>query len=286
MVAGAVTALAVVAIADSLRSSGELAPPEQAAPAASLRGVLVIADARCRTEAIRLPALAPEAPPRQPDCGGVTLSIDGTLAAQCREDVTAVKSPDGRLLAADVDGCAPAWRSDGALSVVRDGAIVIAGRHGPNRVFFSRGELANALRTLVERPETYSFAEVRWLSRSSFVALVRGERPWETAAAVFGPGGLESFFPQFGGHIEDLRVSPRGDFAFARTEPGRQYVMVSHGGTEMTIPRIANARALAWSPDQRWVAIASRNTTFIARVGSTEVVAQVPVGARALEWVP
>jgi hypothetical protein len=48
------------------------------------------------------------------------------------------------------------------------------------------------------------------------VAIVHGERPWETAAAVFAGGGLETFFPEFGGHIEGPRASPLGNFAFAR----------------------------------------------------------------------
>ena len=148
----------------------------------------------------------------------------------------------------------------------------------------TREELGAALRTLVERPETYSFAEVEWFGLSSFVAIVRGERPWETAAAVFARGGLESFFPQFGGHIEGLRASPLGNFAFARTNPGRQYVMVTRGGEEMRIPRIANARAIAWSPDESWVAIATRTATFIARTGTDAVFARVPFGARALDW--
>ena len=48
------------------------------------------------------------------------------------------------------------------------------------------------------------------------VAIVHGERPWETAAAVLAGGGLETFFPEFGGHIEGPRASPLGNFAFAR----------------------------------------------------------------------
>jgi hypothetical protein len=69
----------------------------------------------------------------------------------------------------------------------------------------TREELDATRRGTVERPETYSFAEVAWFGLSSFVAIVHGERPWETAAAVFAGGGLETFFPEFGGHIEDLR---------------------------------------------------------------------------------
>jgi len=219
-----------------------------------------------------------------PDCGGQAWSLDGSLVARCRNDVTSITSSDGQLSLGPIRGCAPAWRADGALAVIRDGSIVVVRRHGPEQLFMTREELDATLRGTVERPETYSFAEVAWFGLSSFVAIVHGERPWETAAAVFAGGGLETFFPEFGGHIEDLRASPLGNFAFARTNPGRQYVMVSRGGDEMRIPQIANARAIAWSPDETWVAIATRTATFIARTGTEAVFARVSLGAQALDW--
>jgi hypothetical protein len=287
LIGGAVLALAVLAVADGIRSK-DASPASQPAPErlSVLHGLLVASDAGCVTRAVRLPSLADESSPRRPDCGERVWSDDGTLVAHCHRDITSLASSDGRVRFADVRGCAPAWRPDGALSVVRDGEIVVVRRRGPEQVFFTRERLGAALRTLVERPETYSFVEVQWFGLSSFVALVRGERPWETAAAVFARGGLESFFPQFGGHIESLRASPLGNYAFARTDPGRQYVMVTRGGEEMRIPGIANARALTWSPDESWIAIATRTATFIAHTGSSEVFARVPFGARALDWRP
>ena len=53
----------------------------------------------------------------------------------------------------------------------------------------------------------------------------------------------------------------------------------------MALPGIANARAFAWSPDEKWVAIATRTTTFIARTGLRDVVQQVPVGGDSLVWL-
>lgn len=285
LIGGAILVLVAVAVADGIRSNDATpATKPTPTPLSVLHGVLIASDAGCRTAAVRLPSLAAEAPPFVPDCGGNVWSHDGTLVARCRNDITSVSSADAQFTLGPVRGCAPAWRADGALSVVRDGSIVVVRRRGAERAFMTREQLGAALRTLVERPETYSFAEVEWFGLSSFVAIVRGERPWETAAAVFARGGLESFFPQFGGHIEGLRASPIGNFAFARTDPGRQYVMVTRGGEEIRLPGIANARAIAWSPDERWVAIATRTATFIARTGNQRVFARVPFGARALEW--
>ena len=42
--------------------------------------------------------------------------------------------------------------------------------------------------------------------------------------------------------------------------------------------------AIAWSPDERWVALSTRTTTFIAQTGTRRVVRQIAVGGDALAW--
>ena len=282
VVAGAVILLVIVAIADGIRSredaSGAPAPPPR-----TLHGVIVTADAACQVQAFRFPSMAPERPPHPPDCNGLVWSQDGSLVARCTGDFTSVRSSEG-VQFPNVDGCAPAWRADGALSVVLDGSIVTARRHGSPSIFMSRPELTEALRAAgVESPAEWRFAQVSWFGLTSFVAIL--QKPGDSAAAVFAQGGLETFLPNIGAHIEDLRVSPIGNFAFARVGPEREYVMVSRGGDVIDLPAVQEANAIAWSPDELYVAIATEDETVIARTGSTKVIATLPFGARALAWL-
>lgn len=280
-VGGAVILLVILAIADAIRSRTD-ASGSPAPTARVLHGVLVTADETCETEAFRFPSMALERPPHPPDCGGLVWSQDGTLMARCEGDYTSVTSSKG-IQFPNVPGCAPAWRADGTLSVVQNGAIVLSRRHGPPFAFFSRSQLADALAGTVEAPEAWRFTQVSWFGLTSFVAAVEG--PTETAIAVFAQGGLESFLPEPGARVQDLRASPLGNFGFALVHPEREYVMASRGGDLIAIPHVRGAEAIAWSPDERYVAIATDDETVIARTGTTAVMTTLPFGARALAWL-
>lgn len=284
IVGGAVVVLLVVAIADGIRSHAN-ASDTPGPPPRVLHGVIVAADDACKTQAFRLPSMAPERPPHQPDCGGVVWSQDGSLFARCTDEVTTVTSGDGSFQLPDLEGCAPAWRADGFLGVVRDGEIVVTRRHGGPFTFFTRAELAEALTGRIDHPADWGFAQISWFGLSSFVAVLQGSRSEQTAIAVFAQGGLETFIPETGETIEDLHASPLGNFAFARVDPQREYVMVSRGGDPLTIPPVRDARALTWSPDEVYVAIATEDETVIARTDTTGIVATLPFGARGLTWL-
>jgi hypothetical protein len=284
IVGGAVVVLFLVAIADGIRSQADASGAPAPTPRV-LQGVIVAADDACETRAFRLPSMAIEQPPRPLDCDGLVWSQDGTLVARCQGDFTSVTSSEG-VQFPNVRGCAPAWRADGFLGVVRDGEIVLARRHGQPATFVSRTQLADALeRMAVQDPDAWAFTQVSWFGPTSFAAVVQGPRADLTALAVFAQGGLETFIPKTGVSIEDLHASPLGNFAFARVEPEREYVMVSRGGDQVTIPEVPDARALTWSPDERYVAIGTDDETVIGRVGSSEIVATLPFGARALGWL-
>ena len=241
------------------------------------------ADAGCHTQAFRLPSMARERPPHPSDCNGLAWSQDGSLFARCSDDVTTVTSGDGAFQLPGLEGCAPAWRADGFLSVIRNGEIVVAPRHGGPFVFFSRSQLAEALAGRVDHPADWGFSQVSWFGLTSFVAIL--QKPGDSAAAVFAQGGLETFLPHIGTHIDDLRASPVGNFAYARIDPQREYVMVSRGGDVIGLPAVRGATALTWSPDEVYVAIATEDETVIARTGSTRIMATLPFGARALDWL-
>ena len=282
IVGGAVAVLLVVAIADGVRTRADASGSSPSATQA-LHGLIVTGDAGCQTEAFRLPSMAAETAPRAPDCNGLVWSRDGSLVARCTDGVTAVRSSEG-VEFPNVIGCAPAWRADGTLSVVVDGNIVIARRHGRPSIFFSRPQLTEALRAGgVEDADEWRLRLVTWFGLASFVTIL--QKPGDSAAAVFAQGGLETFLPHVGAHVEDLRASPNGNFAFARVDPQREYVMVSRGGDPIGLPAVRGAQALAWSPDERYVAISTDSETVVALTGSTDIVTTLPFGAHALDWL-
>jgi hypothetical protein len=284
LVVGALVALGAFALADAIRPTGGSTGVSLQAPRASgLQGTLVVAGPDCSASALRLPTLVEQEPPQQPDCGEIVWSADGTVSARCSRDVTTVgPTPDGLLFR--LRGCGPAWRGDGDVSVIRDGNLVIAPRRGDPRVFMSRNAISAQISSQLPDSQTYELTEVRWLDGLTFAAILSGRQPWQRAVAVFSQGGLETIVPEFGQRISSLRASPLGNLGFAHNQLGREFVMLTRRGKEVPLPRIANARAIAWSPDERWVALMTRTTTFIARTGTRQVVRQIPVGGDALDW--
>ncbi|HXL44360.1 MAG TPA: hypothetical protein VN960_09915 [Gaiellaceae bacterium] len=286
LIVAAVGAVVALAAADAIRPTGE---PRTRAPAATgppgLNGVLLVGRPDCSTTAIRLPSLDEERALRRLDCGGLVWSRDGTLAARCTPTNGTEILTERLEFTARVAGCSPAWREDGALSVIRNGDLLIFRRRGPVRLFVSRTTLAEALAG--EVPRAYELSELVWIDASRFAAILHGRQPWQQAIVVYSRDGVERFVPEAGQRISGLRVSPLGNYiAFARNALGREYAMLLRGGPETRLPRIANARTIAWSPDEEWVALATRTATFIARTGSRRVVFRVPAGGDTLAWLP
>jgi hypothetical protein len=286
IIVAAVGVLVALAAADALRSTNEGSPKtrvvEPSAP--DLQGVVVVGPG-CSLRALRLPTLVELNAPRQTDCGGTVWSSDGTLSASCTDGYTDVGTWEERHLFR-IRGCAPAWREDGSVSVIRNGELFIARRRGSPRIFFSREQLAQGLAGRVPAGERFELVEVAWLTLTNFVAIVRGPHPWERAVAFLSPGGAGKLVPELGQRISELRVSPLGNLAFARNQLGRDFVMLTDAGVEVPLPRIANTRAIAWSPDEEWVALATRTATFIARTGTSRVVFRIPAGGDTLAWLP
>jgi hypothetical protein len=298
LLVGGLAALAAIAVADAVRGKHQVHAtqpttisvaliPRNEPAASAMNGVLVIAGPGCSVAALRLPGLDEENPPRPPDCNGVVWSDDASLAARCTPDNgTEILTAD-LAFTARVQGCAPAWRSDGALSVIHNGDVVIWRRRGQPRVLLSRQALARALAGRIEGAADYKLVELSWHGTVAFFGIVAGRKPWQRAVVAYAPEGLNDVIPELGQDISDLQVSPSGSYvAFSRLEAGRQMVMLAPSGQEVPLPGIGNARALAWSPDERWVAIATRTTTFIARLGSRQAVMQIQRGGDSLDWLP
>jgi hypothetical protein len=292
IIVAAVGALIVLAAADALRPSAERTPQTRAGSTSTttggdLRGMLVVGSSCRSLRAIRLAGRVEVQAPRQTDCDGLVWSKDGTLYANCIGRSTYIGTAAGRRIA-QLRGCAAAWREDGALGVIRDGALVVTRRRGRAIELVSRARLAEQLRDVVARPRSYHLVEIAWLGLNRFAAIVQGSRPREQAIVVLTTNGvLELALSQFGAAIQDLRASPFGNYlAFAQTRLGREFRMMPVEGLDVPLPRIGNALNVAWSPDESYVAISTRTATFIAETGSRRRTLQLPFGGRYLAWLP
>lgn len=282
LIVAGIGVLVALAAADAIRPHGEpRTPPTTAAANPGPHGLLVYAGPGCDPVAVRLPRSLAEHVPRMADCGGFVWSGDGSLAAVCTDDRTTIFGRPGMLRLVGLRGCAPAWRPDGALSVIRDGDLVVARVRGRPEVFVSGQALADDLQAELHR--AYELAEVAWIDPQTFAAIVRGAKPSQQALIVATRERIELFAGELGQRVSSLTVSPLGKLAFAN---GREFVMLDRSGGEIALPRVANVRAIAWSPDERWVALATRRSTFVARTGSRQVVLRIPLGGESLMWMP
>jgi hypothetical protein len=297
------------AAVDALRSGSGTAEPSRttqatgarAAAAAELReagiaGVLTYADRECRVHAVELPTLAPHPAPAERSCRftvsrGNVLSFGRTVAdpglfltAECHDGVVDLRA-DGSLLAR-YRGCAPTWRADGALTLVRDREVVLL--DGPlaqpesihARVLLSRTDLKRELRRAEWLAPSPGVEEIAWLG-SRLVAVVQTSEPDPDVLALFARGRLVARPAVFESGLGDLRVSPRGGFVAARSVRG--IAVVDRDGQGVPLPVVA--RAVAWSADERWLAAATASHVLFFRPG--ELVPRgirVPIGARDLVW--
>lgn len=285
---GAIGAIVALAAADALRSTGGSERPAAPRPTVDdLTGILLVADDDCSVQALRLPDLTQDEPSRQPDCAGAVWSDDATLVAECRSGVTAVHN-QSRELVRRVRGCSPSWREDGSVGVLDRGSLVLARSVFRPVVLMTPAELRANLEELVEQPETYDFVAFDWIATSRFAAVVRGGRLEEQALVVFTTDDrLELIMRGLGRLVSSVHVSPLGHYlVLTNNSPERGFSVLTRAGERVLLPRVPDARALAWSPDEEWIALATPEETVVARTGSREVVARLPVGGEALSWLP
>jgi hypothetical protein len=110
-----------------------------------------------------------------------------------------------------------------------------------------------------------------------------------TALALFEGQRLVKAVPYSGARA--LRLSPRRTFFAVMENGGRVAVVDSDGRTRLdsiTIPA-PNAVAVAWSPDERWTALASRWSVYLLptediEAGRAPRTIRLPLAARDLAW--
>jgi hypothetical protein len=312
-----VAAIALAAGFDALRGDSE---PEQApdpttgteppttstteAPAGSpeLGGVLYYTDEGCELHAVELPERTPVDAPNWDECRFV-LSPDANRVSGAGsgwdrhtdprrgrlfefEDGLIQVSTNGGPEGEPFRGQAPAWRPDGTLTYFADGAV----RTWPDGdVVLSQRGLIRALRHS-SVPGLAGFERVRvreavWLDERRLAAILSVDGPsgsWDVLTS-FGNGGLSEAFVETPGRFADLRASPTGTYIAARR--GQDGVIMAQPGSgELDMPEIAGYRAIAWSPDEQWTAVAADRGIFILRPGSSEWTARINLVANDLDW--
>ena len=298
------------AVADSIRKSGHrrgtvthaVKPrPEadvrlagRAAIAARLEreaasGVLYFVDPACRLRALRLPALEPAPAPRDGGCralvsastappGWSLWSRDTPLAAYCRRGRVIVSGSVGEPLPM-IGGCAPAWRPDGSMTYVRRGSIVQFPRTGRARVVRSHDQLALALEGVPALHGTRGWraTDVAWLGPTRFAIVAR--RRGEAVSAVFAGRRIVALARVQRGASE-LSASPRGTYLVLRVNGRSQVYRIAREGLR-PVRSFGAPVAIAWSPDERWRAVATSDALVLARAGKRIV---LPLRALDLAW--
>ena len=269
-------------------------------------GTLYLADERCRLRALHLPDLTPASVPSMTACRfaaasgtrpaprGYAWQPGGRLVASCRGGRTRVFDPRSGSAARsgepvlDLDGCAPAWKPAGQLTFVRRGELVLLGRSCTAstrqclQVILSRNDLAKAFRDTpsLRSLRSPSVSEVAWLSDDAFVAILRGERSdgkRRDLVALFSDSRLVASPPLRQPHLSLLRVSPQRTYAAVQADSTDTWVLRAQGAS-LTIERFppwsppapTDVKAIAWSPDERWTAIASRTSVYVFRTTKSE----------------
>jgi hypothetical protein len=276
-------------------------------------GTLVYTDRDCRFHALRLPSLDEVRPPSVDtvDCR-FELSADGRRIAPARAAWNGSREYaicNGRnvevresLLAIPREvyaGCAPAWRPGRPpqLTLARDGEVLAVApacdAEPPcETVLLSRAAVLEAARqhpNVRDGPggiDEVELEDVAWLSADRAVLLLRVGIPGvgpQDLVSVFEGGRVRGSYYFFDDDRDRLEVSRRSRYVAAGTA-----FAVRADGPRLAIPdAFGEVRAVAWSPDERWLALAARGALALVRVGTdTPRVLALPIDATDVAWAP
>jgi len=321
LVLGAVAALGIAAVVDALPGRGGseppaatvTSPPRVSAPSVSGRldaaGTLYYTDDLCRLRSLRLPGLDPVEAPEWDECA-FSLSPDG----QSVLGAGVLWEPQGSKRVAGISGLvyvvsdpagweyrfagdAPAYKPDGTLTFVRDGEVVeLTGYCRPRRkapwcerVLLTSRDLFGALGDPIDR----AVKEIAWLTPTRLVAvLTLGD---EALIRVYEGRELLRTVPRVGGRFTEISVSPQRRYAAVRVARPSGFVLLDQNATPFALtevrrdstgrPPFTGGRAIAWSPDDAWTAIARTASVVLFRMGrASPDVVHIELTAHDLAW--
>lgn len=285
----AATAVVAVAAVDAIRREEEPGPPPattaiesrgevvEGLAALGARGELVLHDGACGQRTLTLPGLKPRESPLA--CAPIgARSPLSDLVARCIDGrIEVLSETTGRPAWFD-RGCVPAWRPDGALTAVYGGQIV---RLRPCASFpciaIPLSELVRAARLHPAIPDRTGRVRavvegVAWITDTRAAVAISPR----LRARDLGPVGTIAFFedgrlvptsqPQLRVTGGPLAVSPRGTYVTQSAD-----LILRADGSLLSLPDdLRDARDLAWSPDERFLAVATRYAITIVDVASLE----------------
>jgi hypothetical protein len=181
------------------------------------------------------------------------------------------------------EGCAPAFRPDGALTVARHGEVVAVAASCPDtppceELQIPREALRRAAYRHPAMPRddgehtAVDVLDLAWLDGATAIVLLRVAvpgRPEEGAriVAAFAKGRLTWARPARGlaGRVEP---SPTG--RYLAIPP---WAVLRRDGSQVALPLglVRNATAFAWSPDERWLAVATGTAVAVVRRADVEL---------------
>jgi hypothetical protein len=316
---GAVVALGVAAAVDALR--GEPDPDEAAAEAqpraaappadpgertlaearADLRaagvpaGVLTYADAQCRLHTVTLPDLGPHPGAEGLACQFRPPAPSGGLTSRCRRGWLELRMPNGALHAR-ARGCDLAWRPDGTPTFLRNGAVrQFAPCSGAERgtypircsqTVLARADLIREFRRVGWTDFDFRVEELHWLDDSRFAAIVQARSVSGGAdlLAIFEKRRLVADPASVYNDLSGIRLSPSGSLVSARILNPGGIVTVDRDGRSVRLA-LRHGDAVAWSPDEEWLAEATADGIYIFRAGElSPQFVHIPIVARDLVW--
>lgn len=321
LVLGAVAALGIAAVVDALPGRGGseppaatvTSPPRLEAPSVSGRldaaGTLYYTDDLCRLRGLRLPSLEPVEAPEWDECGfslspnGQSVLGDGVLwephgskrAAGIGGLVYVVSDPAGWEYR--FTGESPAYKPDGTLTFVREGEVVeLTGYCRPRRkapwcerVLLRSRDLFGASGNPIDR----AVKEIAWLTPTRLVAVLTLGA--EELIRVYEGRELLRTVPGVGGRFAEISVSPQRRYAAVRVARPSGFVLIDRDARPFALtevrrdsegrPPFTGGRAIAWSPDDAWTAVARTASVVLFRMGRTSPdVVRIQLSAHDLAW--
>ncbi|HEY3070067.1 MAG TPA: hypothetical protein VGJ34_07090 [Gaiellaceae bacterium] len=236
------------------RTVGAAAAPVAALSATDARGTLTYSDEQCRLHALRLPGLRPVAAPPYRSCEPHIPS--GGLGIWKGEVV---------------------WSGLGfqTIQVVLSRAELTAAIHGDPQaaqLAFGGAGAYEATQLVALGPDRYA------------VVLDHRRAPWERLLAVFAGRRLVDLRLGVIGPDDSIRPSSTGRY-FALMRPQDVQVFQTDGG-EVQLPSASLPHAIAWSPDDRWTALATRYSIYVFPSERSDETIRIPLAVRDLDWGP
>jgi hypothetical protein len=269
VVVAAVAAIGAAATADALRGGGE-----SVTRSAERTGIAAIRVREAERAVSQL---------REAGAGGVLTYSDES----CR--LHAITLPD--LEPADAPGfemCEP-FSGSGGISVF-DGDVVWSGLgYQTVQVVVSQEALSRGLRVPLGFDgvsDGYRAVQAESLGDGRYVVLADStSTPRERVLAVLKGGRVVAAQPGFVvGSAREIRPSPRRNYVALLGPDG--VGLLDENAERLDLPDPARApHAIAWSPDERWTALATRASVYVFRSGDPHgLLVRIPLAVRDLAW--